>query len=181
MISKGFGVDAQQLLHELRSLANRWALRARDYAREAKEAKDEKQASYSRGFADGYYKAATELAAMLQGDASRATGTVRAANTGASGGTTAGSGQNATASPINYVSVSLGEIVNILEFAGASPRDVNVRPDKTVYAVFSRWAPHSESERVAMIAGADPRIVILSFGKVKDSSDPYVEFAFKEG
>jgi hypothetical protein len=57
---------ADDLVSALRALANRWAMKARDYARAAKEeGATDAQANYNRGFADGYYRAATELAAMV--------------------------------------------------------------------------------------------------------------------
>ena len=57
---------AAELITELRALANRWAMKARDYARASKEeGATEAQTNYNRGFADGYYRAATELATLL--------------------------------------------------------------------------------------------------------------------
>jgi len=58
---------ADDLINTLRSLANRWTMLARDYARASKEAgATEAQVSYNRGYAEGYYKAATELAALIK-------------------------------------------------------------------------------------------------------------------
>lgn len=58
---------ADDILSALRALANRWALRARDYSREAKAPEvDAETAAYNRGFAEGYYHAATELAEVIK-------------------------------------------------------------------------------------------------------------------
>ena len=61
---------ADDLLSALRNLANRWAMKARDFNRDAKTETDEVKACYHTGYAEGYYRAATELAALLkeQGD-----------------------------------------------------------------------------------------------------------------
>lgn len=176
-------MNAHELVQALRTLANRWALLARDYSRETRESKDEKQAAYYRGFAEGYYKAATELATLLKGNVVDAETVVvnpepeRAAQPE----TPADESKKTPAPPnVTYVPVALGEVLSILEFVGASPRDVNVVQGNAIHAVFSRWQPFTEHERVAKIAGADPRIIILGFGKAKDTGDPYVEFAFKQ-
>ncbi|MBK8026377.1 MAG: hypothetical protein IPK19_34555 [Chloroflexi bacterium] len=59
---------ADDLITSLRSLANKWALKARDFAREAKaEGADPETAAYNRGYAEGFYRAATELAEVIKG------------------------------------------------------------------------------------------------------------------
>ena len=58
---------ADDIVTTLRSLANRWTMLARDYARASKEeGATEAQIAYNRGYAEGYYKAATELAALIK-------------------------------------------------------------------------------------------------------------------
>lgn len=58
---------ADDLIGVLRSLANKWALKARDYARESKaEGVDAETAAYNRGYAEGFYRAATELAEAIK-------------------------------------------------------------------------------------------------------------------
>lgn len=171
-------MNAHELVQALRTLANRWALLARDYSRETRESKDEKHAAYYRGFAEGYYKAATELATLLKGNIVDSETVVVNPDQPEK---PAEEAKKTPAPPnVTYVSVAVGEVLNILEFVGASPRDVNVVQGNAIHAVFSRWQPFTEHERVAKIAGADPRIIILGFGKSKDTGDPYVEFAFKQ-
>ncbi len=58
---------SDEIINTLRALANRWALKARDLARDAKaETADAETASYNRGLADGYYRAAMEMAEVLK-------------------------------------------------------------------------------------------------------------------
>lgn len=55
------------LVGALRALANKWARRAQDAARESKAtAADAEAAAFQRGAAEGYYKAATELAELIK-------------------------------------------------------------------------------------------------------------------
>jgi hypothetical protein len=168
-------MNVNELLNELRALANRWAMKARDFARDARDSTNAEQGQYYRGYADGYYKAATELAALLKGETPTENMTASPINTGSR------SPAAAPPPPAAYIALPVGEIITMLELAGVSPRDVTFRPGNIVYAVFSRWQPTSEPERVARIKAADLRIVILNHGKLKDTGDPFVEFAFKQG
>ncbi len=158
----------------LRALANRFALNARDYSRDAKSPKiDAEKAAYNRGLADAFYKAALDLAALLKTDnLPISTGSISSTNRGQ-----VGAPQRAT--DITYAPTTVGEAIQFLEFVGISPRDVTVLKDNSVYAVFSRWQPINDVERVNKIKSADTRVIILGNGKVRDSGDPYVEFAFK--
>ncbi len=179
-------MDISQLMHELRALANRWAIKAREYARDGKASADPAQAQYYQGFAEGYYKAATDLAAFLKGETVDVDGSsTLIVNPPTPKQSSAPKPQAAPPPPVapspSYLNMAVSEIINVLEFAGASPRDVKIRPGNTVYAEFSKWQPLADHERVAKIAAADPRVVILNFGRTKDGNDPYVEFAFKQG
>ena len=191
-------MNLNELVSELRTMANRWALKARDYVRDARENSDPEQAQYYRGYADGYYKAATELAALLKGDIGNGdTGTQipvaprpapptqtsipAAPKPVAPKAAPAAAPTPAPAATVEYVALPVGEVLNMLEYGGVSPRDVTLKSGNIVYAIFSRWQPFTEHERVAKVAGLDMRIVILNFGKLKDTGDPYIEFAFKQG
>lgn len=152
----------------LRSLANRWALMARDYARDSKErtgAGDEAKAAYFRGLAEAHHKLALELAEV-----------VKAMPTGIDAPTAAAPEAAPTAV---YAAVSLQEALRILDYAGVSARDVTQHKDNVFSAVFSRWQPFSEAERLERIRSVDPRVVIVAYGKLPDTHDPYVDFAFK--
>ncbi len=178
-------MNSNELLNELRALANRWAIKARDFARDAKSNADAGQAQYYRGMADGYYRAATELAATLKGEtttAEPATNTsTPAAPRPATNAASDGTQPAAPAAPVEYIALPVNEIMNMLEYSDLNPRDVTFKPGNVVYALFSRWHPLTNHERIAKIAALDSRIVILNYGKVKDTNDPYVEFAFKQG
>jgi len=169
---------------DLRALANRWVLMARDHARESKTRTgegEEAKAAYYRGLAEAYHKLAMELADVVK--AMPATGPAAAsARADSVGGEVAPPGQpDASATPaMTYASVPLGEALRMLDYAGISARDVKQHKDYVFTAVFSRWQPFSETERLDRIKSVDPRVVILNFGKLPDTQDPYVDFAFQE-
>jgi hypothetical protein len=164
--------DIETLIGDLRQLANRWTMRARDHARESKTrnaSSDIATANYHRGIAETYYKMALELADLVA--QSESAGTASAAPPAA---------EQEAAPETTYAAVSLNEAVQILDYAGVNARDINLHKDNVFSAVFSRWQPVSESERVDMLKRADMRIVILKTGKLRDTSDPFIEFAFKD-
>lgn len=160
----------------LRELANKWALRARDYARDSKAADaPADKAAYARGLAEGFYKAATELADVLK--------TIPA--DGLAGNSTAApSAPAASAAPsapaVTYLKIDLGEALRILDYAGVNPRDVQPRPDNSFLATFSSWENIQPHDRITRMKQVDLRLIVLESGKVKDTHDPFVVFAFKE-
>lgn len=158
----------QDLTAALRALANHWAILARDYARDSKlaETKDPARAQYLRGVAEGYYKAATDLANQLKQAEAR--------------GTTGPAPDAAPAVPAGlYAHIPMDDVLRMFSYAGTTPRDVFPREDGTYTAVFSKWEPVQSHERVPAMQQAEPRVVILNQGKTKDSGDPTVDFAFK--
>lgn len=165
---------ADDLLASLRDLANRWALKARGLARESKVESDPAKAAFSRGYAEGYYSAATELAALLNDSAKRLQASPPQANTP--------TGQQPAVAPPapTYAPVAVSEVLTMLSIAGIDPRDVETRSDNSFRAIFSRWQNLMEHERIERIKKSDSRIVVLGSGRTKDTQDPYVEFAFKE-
>lgn len=191
---------AVDLLTALRSLANSWTMKARDYARQSKEAESD-QAAYYRGFAEGYYKAATELAALIKDAPARpAAPTVAAPPRPETQGLRRGavptqrsapkveatipappSAPSTPAAPPTeiYASVSVGEALSVLDFAGCAARDIEQRKDNSFHVIFSRWENMMPHERIERIQKVDNRIVILDNGKL-DTHDHYVDFAFKE-
>ena len=181
---------ADDLMTALRSLANRWTIKARDYARASKEeSASEAQASYSRGFAEGYYKAATELAAVIKEleTAAQEQSKPQAAHPASPPPPRAAAPAPRPAAPKappappgpTYASVSVGEAISVLEFAGTSVRDVVQNKDNSFRAIFSRWENMMAHERIERIQKADGRIIILGNGKL-EGNDHYVDFAFKE-
>lgn len=161
----------------LRALANRWVLKARDHSRQSKSTGDERLSAYHRGIAETYHKAALELAEVLQSGSVRATGSLASSPLP---DTAPMSEPEAVPEPVSYVALPVKEVIMTLEYAGISARDVTMHKDNVYTAVFSRWQPFSEEERLSKLRGADARIVVLSTGKLRDSSDPYIDFAFRD-
>ncbi len=178
---------ADDLMAALRTLANKWTMKARDFARSSKESGvSEAQASYDRGFAEGYYRAATELAAVIKDQQTTADRQVKpsgALTAGASPQRPASAPRNApsAAQPAEptYAPITVGEALSVLEFAGIQPRDVTQNKDNSFHAIFSRWENMMPHDRIERMQKADARIVILSNGKL-ESHDHFVDFAFKD-
>lgn len=189
---------ADDLVSQLRALANRWALKARDYARASKEeGATEAQVNYNRGFADGYYKAATELATLLTNPGTAADPQPKPVSSAPAAGAAPQqpAPQRPAAPPppapvsvappqppqpqVKYAPVSVGEAVSILVFAGCQPRDVTPNKDNSLHATFSSWGSMMLHEQVDRVRNADPRIIILGSGKM-ESHDYYIDFAFKD-
>jgi hypothetical protein len=196
---------ADDLVSALRSLANRWVLKARDFARSAKDdGVSETQASYDKGFADGYYRAATELAAVIkefETGAPPPAPQTRPPAAPQQRPPAAGASQQRPAPPAQrpsppvqqrppappppappsaptYLSVTVGEALSVLEFAGTHVRDIQQNKDNTFRAVFSSWENMMPNERLERIQKADARIVIIKSGKM-ETHDQFIEFAFK--
>jgi hypothetical protein len=188
---------ADDLNAALRALANRWAMKARDFARDAKaESASESQKAYDRGFAEAYYRAATELAELLKEQGG--TGTLQAAKP-VSSAPAAGSAPQRPAAPASpaaaappkpapkpeppaptYAAMPLPEAYSLLEYAGCHAREVTPGSNNTFHAVFSRWENMMPHDRLEKIQKADPRIVIVASGKL-ETHDHFVDFAFKDG
>ena len=180
---------ADDLMTALRTLANHWTMKARDFARASKdESADEAQANYNRGFAEGYYRAATELAALIKEQQTARDARPQpkpVSSAGASPQRAAPAQRVAPAAPhpapppTNYAPVTVAEALSVLEFAGTAARDVIQNKDNSFHAIFSRWENMMPHERIERIQKADARIVILNNGKL-ESHDHFVDFAFKE-
>lgn len=175
----------------LRSLANRWTLKAREFARDAKSSdKGEATAAYNRGLAEGYYKAAVELAEVLKHQAEEA----QAAAAAVAAPVAAPPNPPPAAHPAaaipqptppaapaeTYLPIPLNEVLMILEYAGTNARDVSMNKQNVFTAIFSRWENLMPHERLEKLKKVDMRLVVLNSGKTKDTTDPYVEFAFKD-
>lgn len=186
---------ADDLMTGLRSLANRWTMLARDFARASKEAgTNEAQAQYNRGYAEGYYKAATELAALIKAEESkpRQQPPPQGGRRGVTGRLTPQpqaaarppqptvTQQTAPIAPaVTYASVSMRDVIDILVFAKCQPRDVIPNKDNSFHATFSSWGSMMLHEQVERVRKADPRIIVLNSGKL-ESHDYFIDFAFKD-
>ena len=175
----------------LRNLANRWTLKAREFARDAKSSdKDAASAAYNRGLAEGYYKAAVELAEVLKQQTEAAQAAPAPAPQAAQPMQPAPTARPAAPSPVApapaappaeaYLPIALNEVLMMLEYAGTNARDVTVTKQNVFTAVFSKWENLMPHERIDTLKKADMRLVVLDSGKTKDTSDPFIEFAFKD-
>jgi hypothetical protein len=187
---------ADDLMTALRSLANRWTMLARDFARASKEAgTNEAQVQYNRGYAEGYYKAATELAALIKAEETKPRPPPQGGRRGVTGRLTPqpqaaprpaqptapqATQQTAPAAPaVTYASVSMRDAIDILVFAKCQPREVIPNKDNSFHATFSSWGSMMLHEQVERVKKADPRIIVLGSGKM-ESHDYFIDFAFKE-
>jgi hypothetical protein len=188
---------AEDINAALRALANRWAMRARDYARTAKEAgASESQAAYERGYAEAYYRAATELAELLKGQADGQPSAQPQASRPVSGAPAAGASaqrEGAPAAPAKpaappaapappaptYPNVPLRDAYAALEYGGCQPQEITQNKDNSFRATFSSWGKMMLHQQVNCVQASDPRIVIINSGKM-DTHDYFIEFAFKD-
>lgn len=171
----------------LRQLANRWTLKAREYARDSKSDNPaDPVAAYNRGLAEGYYKAAVELADVLKQQVIGAAPPAAANPAPAPRPQPpAAPAQPAPAAPPpppaeTYLPIPLNEVIQMLEYAGTNARDVTMNKQNVFMAVFSKWENLMPHERLDKLKKMDMRLIILDSGKTRDTSDPYVEFAFKD-
>lgn len=164
----------------LRDLANRWAKRAQDYGRESKsESHSADKAAYARGLAEGFYKAAMELADVLKGTPSSAAGVgTTPSSTGAPPKSAPAQVPPVPPKP-SYLTISLNEAYDILAFAGVQVRECVSNPDATFTAIFSKWENVMPHERRDKLEKADKRVVIIETGKTREGNDPYITFALK--
>ena len=77
-----------------------------------------------------------------------------------------------------YLLVEEGEAADVLRSAGLFTRTLTLHPDHVFSAVFSRLQPIAQESRVRQLSSADPRVVILDHGTLRDSGDPFIDFAF---
>ena len=86
---------------------------------------------------------------------------------------------DAPAAPVpEYLLVAEGEAADVLRSAGLFTRTLTLHPDRVFSAVFSRLQPITQENRVRQLTAADSRVVILDQGTLRDSGDPFIEFAF---
>jgi hypothetical protein len=164
----------------LRSLANRWMMLARDYDRDSKNPKlDAEKAANMRGLSEAFRRASLDLANALRSAGTTAVSDLPTAPPPQEEAPAAAASNSPLASQYVFREIDQSEAIRFLEFAGATPRDVFVRKDNTILAVFSKMQPLADSERLNLIRSADKRVVILSSGKTRESKDPYVEFGFR--
>lgn len=176
---------ATSTFEALRQLANRWTLKAREFARDSKtENPADPIAAYNRGLAEGYYKAAVELAEVLKDQQSKP---ARAAAESTTKPAIKPAPPKAATPPPppappseTYLPVPYNEALQMLEYSGTNAREVTVNKYNVFTAIFSKWENVMPHDRIELLKKADMRLIILNSGRTKDSNDPYVDFAFKE-
>jgi hypothetical protein len=82
------------------------------------------------------------------------------------------------AQPMSYIVITEGEVSRLLKGIGLFPRTLHAHPDYAFTAVFPRLQPLSQDKRIELLTGADPRIIILDEGRLPDTGEPYIDFAF---
>jgi len=77
-----------------------------------------------------------------------------------------------------YLVVPESEAAAVLQRAGLFARSLTLHPDHVFSAVFSRLQPITQETRLQQLTTADPRLVIVDQGILRDSGDPFIDFAF---
>lgn len=142
---------------EIAALIAQWQTRLRE-ARErsrSESAGSVQTAYYYRGVSETYQQVITDLLALLEAETSAS---VPAA--------------------ADYLPISEAQVRELLARAGLHPRSLHAHPDHAFTAVFSRLQPVSQEQRLRSLSEADARIVILDHGKLSDSNEPFIDFAF---
>jgi len=80
--------------------------------------------------------------------------------------------------PEKYLAVTQDEAAALLQRSGLFARTLTLHSDLVFTAVFSRLQPVTQENRIRQLSSADPRIVIVDQGTLRDSGDPYIDFAF---
>ncbi|MBI1257202.1 MAG: hypothetical protein GC204_07000 [Chloroflexi bacterium] len=141
---------------DLLALIEQWealAEQAREQARLA-DARDISRAAFYQGVLKTYQSAAQDVRDLLTPQP-----------------------QPAAAAP-EYVPLSESEAAAILQRAGLFARSVTLHPDHVFSVVFSRLQPITQETRLQQLRAADPRLVIVDQGTLRDTGDPYIDFAF---
>lgn len=146
-------------LDELSALLQTWTERAQVARQKSRmdRAGDAQTAYYHKGISDTYQQAIRDLEGLF--------------------GEIAVTVPNA-ASPVTYVAVSESTVNDLLTSAGLYIRELTVHADHVVTAVFSRLQPTTQEQRLQALTQADSRIVILSQGKLMETGEPFIDFAF---
>ena len=67
---------------------------------------------------------------------------------------------------------------DLLRRAGLFARSLTLHSDGVYSAVFSRLQPITLENRIRQLTSADARVVIVDSGTLRDTGDPYIDFAF---
>lgn len=142
---------------EIAALIEQWQSRLRE-ARERSRSESVgsvQTAYYYRGVSETYQQVIADLHALL--DAAIPAGTPPAAE---------------------YLPVGEAAVRDLLARAGLYPRSLHAHADHAFTAVFSRLQPITQEQRLRALTEADARIIILDEGRLSDSNEPFIDFAF---
>jgi hypothetical protein len=151
--------QVQQLAGELLRMAKKWENEAKDFDMRAdKPTIDRNTASIYRGSSKAYRAAAAELRKLLE-DSKDITGVTQAET-------------------VTYATVSRKEAARVLERAGMKVKDLYEDKGSIFTAIFPKLPFTSLDERITKLQNAAPSVVILDSGKLSDTGEPYLDFAF---
>ncbi len=142
--------------NDLHKLIERWETRA-DEAREqtrVTHASDVSRATFYQGVLQTYQNVIRDLRDLLE---------------------------DAPAAPAEtplYLATSEADAQAVLQRAGLFARSLTLHPDHVFSAVFSRLQPITLENRLRQLRAADSRLVIVNSGALRDTGDPYIDFAF---
>jgi serine/threonine protein kinase len=152
----------QRLTADLMALAFKWEKEAKDAeTRVAKLTGDRQTAMFHRGAAKGYGSAAAELRSLIET-------------------TSQGAAAVPAAPPQIYAPVTRKEAATFLEDLGMKVSYLYEDKGYIFTAIFPKVPLTSLEERIERMRQVAPGIVIIESGKLPDTSEPYIDFAFNE-
>lgn len=85
--------------------------------------------------------------------------------------------------PFAYVPVDRTHVQALLNRAGLHARSLSVHADNAFTVTFSRMQPVVPEQRVSQLTAAalsehGLRLLVLDYGKLPDSGEPFIDFAF---
>ena len=144
---------------ELADLLNVWEARAREAREHSRSNRvgDVQTAYYYKGVSDTYQQVMGELKSLLESEV-----------------------QQTTAEAPAYRRVTRQQVSELLHRVGLHPRELNIHSDHAITAVFSRLQPVSQEQRIRLLSDASPSIVVLDYGKLPGTNEPFIDFAFMD-
>lgn len=139
------------------ALIEQWAARQREARKRSRSEHvgDAQTAYYYRGVSDTCQQVIDELMALVDAESFQK-----------------------EPSTADYLPVSHQEADALLARVGLYPRSLSQHSDHAFTATFSRLQPITQTQRLRLLAEADSRLVILDEGKLPDTNDPFIDFAF---
>ena len=154
---------------DLLALIQTWEARVREaQARIPLERQRSSQAAYQLdAAAKAFQRAADELRQLLEAHQSS-------------------EAENESGEPFAYVPVDRAQVQALLNRAGLHARSLSVHADNAFTVTFSRMQPVAPEQRVSQLTAAAAlsehglRLLVLDYGKLPDSGEPFIDFAFAE-